>query len=339
MPELKFEIIESLDEVNKKEWNDVVKTCSMGNYFHSFEWLHAMEKTEKVKPRHFIVKKKDSIIAIFPNVISPMKGINFDMLRSVSPPHGGPLVLKYEKEVLNIFFDEIEKMCKNKIATHEIYLYHPNYTRYANFLRDRGYAPEISCSFILNTSIGITNIKIKARHNVSNSDNNFEFRIEEPNNHNLKEFFNFYSEAMKKKNGYIWPLDFFKELSKESYENIQLISLYYKDEKVSGKFNILDRDNSVYHAVFNGMVDEYLKYYSNYFVTWKCIEYCQNNDFKYMELGVTSSDFRNGIFSFKDQWNGRLFPIIYWKKDYSKIKMNLFNLGKIVNDRLHIIKD
>jgi len=339
MANLKYELIDSLDEIGAKEWNSVVEDSSVGTFFHGHEWLYAIEKGGEAKAKHMIIRKNDNLVSIFPNFIFKLRGLPFNKLCSVFPSHGGPLILKNEKEIMNIYLKKLPSICNSGIVRHEIYFYNPELIRYCALLRGNGYVPELESAFILDTKTQQNELKKKTRRNITKGEKyGYDLEIDELNNENLNRFYDIYSTVMNTIDGHIWSKDIFKTLIKNAPENVQLLSLYHDDEYISGEFNILDKNNSTYYSFFNGMAKEYLRYGSHYFLTWKTIEHCKENDFRFYDFGSAENNYENGIFKFKNRWGANIIPVVRWEKNYSKMKMGLFELGYSVNKRFQLTK-
>ena len=143
MSTIKCEIIGSMKDVGTNEWNELVNTCKMGSFFHRYEWLDAIERSGEGASQHIIVRKNDCLIGVFPNFVSKMRGLPFKKACSIMPSHGGPLIIKEEENLINLFLSNVDKICKGRVVSHEIYFHDSPYTRYGCLLRKKQYRPSL----------------------------------------------------------------------------------------------------------------------------------------------------------------------------------------------------
>ena len=69
MNNLKVEIIDTISNINKNKWNNLVEQSKLGSFFHRYEWLKAIEDEMGLEPRHIVVTKDEYPIGVFPNFI------------------------------------------------------------------------------------------------------------------------------------------------------------------------------------------------------------------------------------------------------------------------------
>ena len=83
MTNLKVEVHDSILDINKNQWNNLVEQSKLGSFFHRYEWLKAIEDGMGLEPRHIVVTKDESLVGIFPNFIHSIPKIPLRKLFSV----------------------------------------------------------------------------------------------------------------------------------------------------------------------------------------------------------------------------------------------------------------
>ena len=120
MTNLKVEVHDSILDINKNQWNNLVEQSKLGSFFHRYEWLKSIEDGMGLEPRHIVVTKDECPIGIFPNFIHSIPKIPLRKLFSVEPGYGGPVIIGQEKQVLDLMLEKISKICKGNIIFHQV---------------------------------------------------------------------------------------------------------------------------------------------------------------------------------------------------------------------------
>ena len=160
MTNLKVEVYDSISEIKKNQWNNVVESSKLGSFFHRYEWLKAVEDGIGLKAKHIQVLKNANPVAIFPNFITNIETTPFKRLSSGDPGFGGPIIISEEKQVLNLLVKHVSKICTGKIISHYISALSSDYLRYGIFFEKNGYRAYFGdCRFIIDLDKPLEKIK------------------------------------------------------------------------------------------------------------------------------------------------------------------------------------
>jgi len=334
MSNLKVEVHDHIDSINKNQWNNLIEQSQLGSFFHRYEWLKSIEEGIGLTAKHIVVLKKDNLIGVFPNFKACIIGVPFNQLISITPGFGGPIITGNEKEVFVLMLKMVSKICKKDIISHCITTLNPGYQRYNLFLVKYGYQPNLDyCRFVidLNRTILDINSKMnkKRRYNLKKAKSNkFEIVDEKIDEDNLKDFFNVYSKVMKKIEGVEYPFQFFISLKNNLQDRIKMFSAKVDRKKVGKHLYFLDKEQSSLHHFFSGVFESDFKYYPSELLHEHALKWGIQNNYKKYDFGGTGSNFNDGLFKFKEEFGGQLVPTLTWEKGYSLIRWNLFKIGR-----------
>jgi len=336
MAELEVKTFTSIDDLNKNQWNNLVKHTEFSSFFHKYEWLKSIEKGIGKDARHIVVFKNSNPIGFLPNFITKIEKVPFYRLNSTGPGFGGPLVSSNEKESLNLIFDEIKNVCdKNRtLISHQFKVVDLNYIRYGKYLDEKGYNPIPGrCRFIVDLNRDWDtikeNMKKSKRKNLNKAlSSDCEIIEEEITKENMEKFHKTYLKAMERVDGDPYPLSFFVELINRLKGRIQLLTAIVDGKDIGKRINILDKEQSSIHAFFVAIESENFKYYPGELLHSYGMKWGIENDYDKYDLGATKADFNSGHFKYKSEFGGQAVPTLMWEKGFSKVKWNLFKIGR-----------
>lgn len=341
MPNLNCEILGSIEEIGSKQWNDTVFNSKIKSFFHRYEWLYSIEKGLDVEPKHIVVNKNGTPIAIFPNFITKVPKMPLKRLYSIDPGYGGPIILKHEKDVLEMIFGCLPKICKGNVMSHYLRFYDPYLIRYTNLLLKNDYKSKVNSRFYFDLHDNLpeimSNMSKYCRKNISRGKkNNYEIIEESIDKESMNRFYESFKLSMEKVQGYVYPYDFFKCIGETFSDEVKIFSIYIDDEYCGGNLFIMDKVSSIVYAFFSGVCEKDFSIYPNYILDMHMLDYCYKNGFLYYDLGPTEGDFDDGLFMHKSRYGTKILPMLSWEKTYSKPSKMTYDLARSIFYKLNL---
>ena len=125
--------------------------------------------------------------------------------------------------------------------------------------------------------------------------------------HLLKDFYEVYAKNITFLGTPIFPIRFFENLLKEFPGRTDVIVLRHGKRPVAGMF--LFEFGEIIAEPWASSLREYGRYYANYYLYWKAIEYAANNGFEIFDFG--RSTVGTGPYNFKIEWGAEPIPLFY----------------------------
>lgn len=335
MNDLEVEILDTISNIHKNKWNNLVEQSKLGSFFHRYEWLKAIEDGIGLEPRHILVLKDEFPIGIFPNFIQDISKTPFKKLFSVEPGHGGPIIINREKQVLDLMLEKIPKICKGNIVCHYVRTRDIDCIRYERHFEKMGYSPILRhCRFVIDLNKTYKGIKASmSRRRRQEIDivhkKDFEIKDEEINYENLKNFHRGYKKVMHRVGSSAYPFEFFRSLKDNVSDRIKIFTAIVEGKQVGKHFYLLNKEQSSLFALFLDIDPSNFKYYPSILLHDYAIRWGIENNYKNYDFDYAIADFNDGLFKFKCEFGAQAIPMISWEKGYSIIGWNLF---KVVRD-------
>ena len=243
--------------------------------------------------------------------------------------YGGPFIKNVKKEDINeiikVFRNEVEKKFSKANIITELTRFHSlikNYNHFKNnslmeLMRDKStiYIDLKNKDEILN------NMSVSTRNQVRQSlKNNLTIKfIRNPNQKELKDFYNIYKKNMKAVNAakyYLFNFAFFNDTFKYLKNNAELTFVYHKEELVSA--SIFMFYNKYVHYHLSGSKRKALDLRVNNFLLYKAAKRYSKKGYKYFHLGGGLED-GDGLFNFK--------------KGFAPDNITEFYIGRKIHDK------
>lgn len=331
---MKTAVYDTIENIDRNQWNNFVRKSELGCFFHLYEWLKAVEDGLDMKPRHIIVFKGGAIIGCMPNFIAGIEKLPFKRMVSIRPGYGGPLIATQEKEVFDLMLKEVSRICGGNVISHLISTSDFGYTRYGAYLEEKGYHPRLTgCTFKLELKGKWDDIQanmdkgrrynLKKGHSIKHKIIDLDI-----NEKNLRKFYDMYKRVMNRVGGRPYPFVFFKNLKKFLKDYLKLFTIEMEDQYCGGYLHFLDKKNLSILHFFGAVKENCFKHYPNELLHEFSIKWGLKNKFKHYDFGGTPALFSHGLFKFKQEFGGQVIPTLSWEKGYSKLRWNLFKLGR-----------
>lgn len=336
-------VYDSIADVDENQWNNLVSQSETGSVFQRSEWLRAVEAGLDSTPKHVVAKRDGTVVGVLPNFevqIEIPDGLShlsrFAPLGVVSirPGFGGPVTASTDESVLGALLDGVGVAADGSAAYHRLNLVDQTYLGHATFLEDRGYVPSVkSCRFVVDLNRPFEELTERMskdrRYNLRKGDEQ-EYRIvdEEPDRTAIDEFYPKYARAMERVGTDPSPRRFFDQLVDRLGDRIKLFGLEVDGTSAGKHLYVLDDEQETIHHLFSAVGEEDFEYYPSELLHAHAIEWGGTNGYERYDFGETSTDFSDGLFKYKKQFGGDLFPVLSWEAGLSTSRWYLFRFGR-----------
>ncbi|MHC3436916.1 lipid II:glycine glycyltransferase FemX [Natrialbaceae archaeon A-gly3] len=323
--------IDSLDAVNRNQWNQVVEQSPLGTVYHRYGWLEAVEHGTDHEPRHLVVSKKGNPIAIFPNFVTTFGPVR--RLTSIAPGFGGPVVMTDEEESLTRLLEAVTDVRERTIVSNQLRTYGQDYVRYNDLLTDYGYDLRVEwCRFVLDLDRGVdelfADMDSERRRGIRRGhDQDVDIVDEELTGRALSRFYDNYATVMDRVGQPDVPRSFFLELG-EFDERVKLFSLEVEGTDCGSFLYLLDDERSTIHHAFTGVTREHLEYHAAELLHEHAIKWGIEHGYETYDLRGARTDFRDGVFRFKEDFGARAVPLLTWERGFPTPILPVMNVGR-----------
>ncbi|MDG5761815.1 GNAT family N-acetyltransferase [Natronococcus sp. A-GB1] len=339
---LEVEHIDTIDAVNRNQWNNVVEQSGLGCVFHRYEWLRAVEEGLGREPRHVLVSKKGNPIAALPNFVTALGPVA--QLKSIEPGYGGPIAMTDEERSLELLLDGVADRCDGRILFNQLRTYDQGYVRYHNALRERGYDVAVrSCRFALDLTRGwdaiLEGMHSERRRGIRRGrETDFEV-VEEPVTAAvLSTFYDDYARVMDRVGMEAFPYSFLAELERLE-DRITIFSLRVDGSRRGMYLYISDDEQATFQHLYTAVTEDHFEYHAPELLHEHAIMWAIDREYETYELRGSTPDFRNGVFSFKEYFGARPIPLLLWERGRPAPALPALNLGRTVWRRFRASRD
>lgn len=365
MTDLSVSVHDSIEDVNRNQWNNVVEQSRLGSVFHRYEWLQSIERGTDRVPRHVVVSKNGNPIGLFPNTIGAVDVPSFSTtaellpsdripdwlsdlsfstegssevplkrMTSTSPGFGGPVILTEESDCLTLMFRTLSEICERPVVYHTIDAKELGYMRYGKALAKRGYEPTLlNCRFELDLGLEFETLlerMDKERRKALLDARADDHRVTElAFDDAVSSTYELYRADMERVDGEVYPPAFFEEIATRMADRVKLFSAEVDGIEVGRYLYLLDDEQSTVHYYFSAIGDSSrFEYHPTELLHAHAIEWGQANGYRYYDFGGTGSTFLDGSFKYKEKYGGQVIPTLTWEKGYSPVLWKAYKVGR-----------
>lgn len=328
--------LDSIDDVNANQWNNVVEQSRLSCVYHRYEWLRAIEVGTNLEPRHLVAEKKGNPIAILPNFLTDLGPVR--QLTSIKPGFGGPVAMTDEQAAIERLLDAVGDLCSGTTLFNAFRTYDQRYVRYHELLRERGYDVAIlSSRFVLDLTQGweaiFDDMDSERRRGIRRGhDREFEV-IDEPITRDLlAEFYEDYRTVMERVGFPVQPRPFVLELGQFD-DRIRVFSLFVDGERRGMYLYLLDDEQSTLQHLFTAVTEDHFEYHAPELLHEYAINWGIDHGYDAYELRGTHPDFRDGVFRFKENFGARAVPLLTWERGRPSPALSVLNAARGVHQR------
>lgn len=334
MSNLSHEIYESAQAIDRNEWEHLLNQSDAASFYHSIEWLAALERAKSWEPAHIVVYKKGNPVGLLPSFVTSIDRTPYARLVSVNPGYGNPLLTGDREEVLGRLLDAIEALPAAKVASHALRSDRLDHLALKEQLAESGYRLSVGGKFVLSLQNNWEDILEKMhrdrRSNIRRGLDS-EASVEERSlEEDLDDFYRAYCSKMEELGSKPRPKPFFNELADRAADDLLLLTVFAEGERRGSHLYLLDnRQQRLRHYLVTITSDDF-QYYSGELMHKYAIQWGLDNDWKHYDFGGNNSDFRTGGYQYKSQFGGELYPSFRWERELS----TLFKMGRVLARRL-----
>ncbi|UPV76633.1 GNAT family N-acetyltransferase (plasmid) [Halorussus limi] len=337
-------VYDSISEVDRNQWNNLITQSGTGSVFHSYEWLSAVECGIGDDPRHAVVSKDGNPLAVCPNFVTEIDvpdALNrlpidpvFRVLSSIEPGFGGIVFSSKKEMALQKTLSELKCETNDEVVAHRVIVADLEYVQYSYLLSKMGYRPSLnSCRFVLDLTTDwdslLGGFSTSRRKDIQKAfQGGIKVSIAELDDRTLDRFYDTYQETLARLGGVPYSKQFFARIFEDLESSIQVFSMERDGEIVGEHLYVLDEGRSTMHHLFTAICDEHLQYSPSAVLHGHAIQWGIDSEFEEYDFGSTSGDFRDGIFSFKKQFGGDPIPILQWERGYDPVRWNAYRIGR-----------
>lgn len=350
MTESKAEVIDTVKNENRNQWNHVIEQSDLGSLFHRHGWLLACEKGLDREPYHVVVRKGDNPIGVFPNFRRPVPVAGFsDLLEelpvtkliSADPGAGGPAILTDEQACLEAMFDAITEVNELDVLYHTIKTTHLGFSRYSGAFRNEEYECRLpSCRFRLDLNSDWETIRANMhksrRQGLRRAENaGVEVSVPELSGETMREIYTAHAEHMDRidVDPSLTPA-FLQQLYDLLDDRIVAFVASCDGEEVGRYLHLLDDERSTINYYLAGIpTEEALDVHVAEALHSTAIQWGQDHGYDYYDFGETAVDLNSGVFKFKRRFGGELVPMLAWQRGFSKVGWSAFKMARTVYER------
>jgi FemAB-related protein (PEP-CTERM system-associated) len=293
--------IKKYDKQFYKAVSDYLYKNTASTPFHTSEWADLLFNTYKHKNETLIASENEEICGIFPlsYIKNPILGgyLATGTFASHCEVLGNDNNIKIDliqaginkSNLLNAKYMEIKNTDELKIPLPNIYQKDEHYTLITNCEK----AIEDFWKYFSSD----------LRNHIRTAEKKFEIEI---GNKNIDEIYELISITMKRHGTPVHKKEFYSGIL-STIPNSIVISAKLDGELAA--LYLLIGYNSTIHSLVSASNSEYWRYHVNELVTWECIKYSIDNNYKYFDLG--RSDYKSGTFTFKKRFGAIAKQLFY----------------------------
>lgn len=338
MSELSTDVYDSIDDVEKTQWNHVVEQSDRGSIYHRVEWISALENGLDLDAKHVVIKKDGNPIGTFPNLLKPVRlpdsvrqripdRLNGRLceLASSRPGFGGPVLTSDEKAALDLALTELDESTGPTVLSHYISPPSVEYVRYAEHFEVHGYTPNISrCRPVIDLrreyDTILDDMHKDRRYNLRKArENDVEVVLKTPTTEALRAFHGTYRENMARVGATPQPFKLFQEIVDRLAGNIRLVAAERDGDTVGQHLYLLDNLTGTVRHEFSAVSSDHFQYYPSELMHEHTIQWCQSEGYLTYDFGPTPSNHEDGLFSYKQQYGSTAVPILTWERGQSPL--------------------
>lgn len=322
---------DTIEAVNRNQWNHVVEASDHGTVYHRYGWLEAIERGTDHEPRHLLVSKRGNPIALFPNFVTDLGPAS--RLTSVVPGFGGPVAMTDEADALERLLEAVTEVRDTTTFASKIRVHGPGWIRYNDLLEEHGYSLRVEwCRFTLaldrDWESVLEGMDRSRRQGIKRGhDREVEVVDEALTARTLSTFHESYAAIMDRVEHPELPRSFFLALA-EFDERVKLFSLTVDGTDCGSFLYVLDDEQSTVHYLATSVPEEYFEYQATELLHEHAIRWAIDHDYETYNFRGAKTDFRDGLFRYKDKFGAQVSPTLTWERGFPTSTLPLVNVGR-----------
>lgn len=149
----------------------------------------------------------------------------------------------------------------------------------------------------------------------------YEVVDEELTRRTVSSFYDGFSSVMERVDSVYLPRTFFFELC-EFDEHVKLFSLSINGTRHGSLFFVLDPKRSAVHYAYSGVTEDDFEFNAPELLHEHAIRWPIEHGYEIYDFRGAKSDFRDGLFRFKERFGARIVPLLTWERGYPLASLN-----------------
>jgi len=293
---------------------DDIKPEDVSNFYHSTNWIKAIEESYKIKP--FIIGLVDNkkLINVIPFFLIKS---NFFGSKLVSLPYGDYGGFLFSNLKVDWILKKLDDIAKENDVDY-VEIREPNIKFGKNL---KSFEAKFQYhTFVLNLDQPIGDIwksfDKKVRNSIRKAEKN-HVKIVKGNKKDLEEFYRLYLNTMKKLGSPPHSFEFFDNVFKFCSKNVKLFFAEHDNKKIAASIFFLYKKKIYYWK--NVSNEEYLYLRPNDLILYRMIEWGHRRDYESLDFG--RARMHTGGFLFKKRWGGKMKELNYHYKLFKDIEI------------------
>ena len=335
--------VDTVESVNRNQWNQVVENAQVGRVYHRYGWLRAVEVGTEYEPRHLVVSKNGNPVGLFPNFVVESDSLPIKHLSSPKPGPTGPIAMTDEEEAIQLLLDAVPAVCDDATISNQIQTSGPEFSRYHELFRENGYEQRLVYGdFTLDIDrdwedvlAGMDSSRrraIKKAH-----DREYEIVDESVTEESMAAFYEGFSSVMDRVDGRKTPRRFWLELA-DFADRLKLLTLRADGGDRGTILLTLDDERSTIHYESSAITEDHFEYNPSELLHERAIKWGQEHGYDTYNFGGTDLDFRDGVFRFKEQFGARPMPALAWERGVAPLKWPAYRLGRRLSEPVQSLR-
>ena len=322
--------IKTIDQIDRKEWNDLLAHSSTASYFQSPECYDFYQSLSFINPFGYGVSENGKLKGlVIGYIISDGNKIKrFFSRRAIIP--GGILFLEnISQSATGNLLQTLKEKLNKKVIYIEIRNYN-DYTKYKSLFNENNFTYQAHLNFHVSTSsqeAALKNLSTTKRRDVKLSIKEGAEIFEADNREEIAEYYDLLKSLYQTKvKTPLFPVEFFERLVLDSYGKLFLIK--YDGQIIGGSVCVGMEKNVLYEWFVCGTNGKFKNIYPSTLATWAAIKYAAENGYRYFDMmGAGKPDESYGVREFKAKFGGEL---VEHGRFLCVINPLLYNVGKKV---------
>jgi hypothetical protein len=284
---------------NNSEWESFLQASPDGTFYHSLKWKEVIQRSFPHSALYLTIRDENGRpVGICPGFITDLMHMKVYHSTPYSD-YGGPLIKELCIEQASLSLQNfLQRICPKKGMAYAKICFMDS--KLVQFFK--------SPSSYEDGSVGIMEIDLKAtpsdfiwnkifsknlRHNIRRFERDGFQAQEAQTKSDLRDFYDLYYENMKYIGGSLYPYEFMENMWKILYPDNLRIWLVGKEKRIGGiaVFKYGQKTYWVYAGIDRSQ--NYSQYSVVPYLLWKEIKTAEEEGYRYISLGATSSDPRN----------------------------------------------
>lgn len=337
MGKLTHRVVRGSDLIQRPRWIQTLEQSQLGTIFHDPRWLRTIEQSFGHEAAHIVVEKDGNLVGLLPGFIGKLKGAPFASLQSLTRGSGGPVLTSNWAETLAQIQEGV-KSIREKGIVHRIYSDQPEHAQLNDYYQEHGYRTTVNGRLLVDLIREweeiLEDMANSRRRDIRRArEQDYEI-VHSRVGDALDNFYERYRAKMNEVGGFPYPKSFFERLDANMREQTGLLTVYIEGRRRGSHLLLYDRYRSRVRYFTTSVLEEDFQHNSGELLHAHAIEEHANGNFSSYDFGGNAVDFRDGIFNYKRQYGGEVWPTLQWEKPIGPLRWKIYTLGRKIYYKL-----